>query len=235
MKKIVNWFKSYGYYYKWHFVFGAFALILIVLLVAQLFTRTEYSIYMTYAGPEAISLEKLDDIKHSVKSVMRSELKAQGHEISVRDILYVNTKLAIDYKENDLFFSAQSNSEAVKLLNQEIAVGDSFIYIIDKEQYEKIRDNNALTPLSQIFSAAPESKYDDYGIVFTKTDFASYFSCYDSFTEDMILCLRRDTSDSTIAMFKKGDTKDSFELHKKVFIDIVSFSVPETSETTATP
>ncbi len=225
MKKIINWFKNYGYFYKWHFVFGAFALFLVTLLVVQLFTKTDYSIYMTYAGAEAVSVEKLNDMKHSVKSVMRTELKNQNHEISIRDILYVNTELAKDYMSDNIFFSAQSNSEAVKLLNQEVAVGDSFIYLIDKEVYESIRDNNALTPLSEVFSSVPDSKYDDYGIVFKKTDFAQFFDCYDSFTDDMILCLRRDTSGGTLAMFRKENVKESFELHKKVFSDIVSFTV----------
>ncbi len=227
MKKIINWFKSYGYYYKWHFVFGAFALLLLTLLIVQLFTRPDYSIYITYAGPDSMSREDLNDMKSSVTSVMRSELKSQELEISIRDILYVNTDLAVEYQQNDIFFSASSNSDAVKLLNQEIAVGDSFIFLIDKEQYESVRDNNALTPLSDIFQTSPDSKYDDYGIVFTKTDFAQFFDCYKNFEDDMILCLRRDTSESTLSWLKgRKSAQEDFELHKKVFCDIVNFSNP---------
>ncbi len=227
MKKIIDWFKNYGYYYKWHFVFGAFALLLIGLLVGQLFTKVDYDIYMTYAGPENISLEKITDIKHSVNSAMGDDLKAKKLEISIRDILYVNTELAVEYKNNDLFFSSTNNAEAVKLLNQEVSVGESFIYIIDKEQYESIRDNNALAPLSEIFQTVPDSRLDDYGIILNKTDFGQFFDCYNSFSDDMILCLRKDTSESALAWLKgKQSAKDAFELHKQLFIDIIEFEAP---------
>ncbi len=228
MKRILNWFKSYGYYYKWHFVFGAFALFLVGLLVFQLFTKVDYDIYMTYAGPENISLEKISDMKHSVSSAMGDDLKSQKLEISIRDILYVNTKLAIEYQQNDLFFSAASNAEAVKLLHQEVSVGESFIYIIDKEQYESIRDNNALASLSEIFGTAPDSALDDYGIVLNKTEFGQFFSCYNSFSDDMILCLRKDTSESALAWLKgKQSAKEAYELHEELFIDIVEFKAPK--------
>lgn len=230
MKKIINWFKSYGYYYKWHFIFGAFALVLVTVLVVQLFTKTNYSVYMTYMGAEALSVEKISDIKSSVNSVLRQELKNENYEISLRDIVYVNTELAKEYKKNDIYFSAQANSEAVTLLNQEVAVGDSYIYMIDKEQYEGLRDNNALTPLSDVFSQIPNGAVDDYGVCLKQTDFGKYFDCFKNFTDDVILCLRADTSSSALSFFKSKDkTHEQFELHKKIFYDIVTFELPDDS------
>ncbi len=228
MKKIVNWFKSYGYYYKWHFIFGAFALFLIVLLVAQLFTKTNYSVYMTYMGPESLTLEKISDIKSSVSSVMRDELKKENYEISLRDIVYVNTELAKKYKSEGIYFSAQANSDAVKLFDQEVAVGDSFIFMIDKEEFQSLKESNALTPLSSVFEKLPDSAIDEYGICLKQTDFGKYFGCYGNFTDDIILCLRADTSNSAISFLSgKEEIKASYELHKKIFYDIVSFEVEE--------
>lgn len=227
MKRIINWFKEYGYYYKAHFVIGAFALLMAVIIIIQVATKVDYDIYVTYLGPIAHNTDTLDSIEKAILSTLSDDLKDEVKEISIRDIVYLNTELFSESRDNDMFVSATSNSDAVKLLNNEIAVGDSYIYILDKEQYDKIKLSGALSKLSDVLTDIPDGA-DVYGIPLKQTQFGQTFACFANYRDDMILCLRANTSTSAISSFKGTEAVQAeFELHKKVFQCIVSYAPEE--------
>ncbi len=223
MKKIINWFKEYGYYYKIHFIIGAFALLMAVVITIQVVTKVDYDIYVTYLGPIAHNTDSLDSIEKAMISTLDDDLKKEVKEISIRDIVYLNTELFSESRDNDMFVSATSNSDAVKLLNNEIAVGDSYIYIIDKEQYDKIKLTGALSKLSDVLTDVP-SYADVYGIPLKKTPFGQSFACFANYREDMILCLRANTADSAVSALKGSETVQAeFDHHRKVFEKRVNY------------
>ena len=223
MKKIINWFKEYGYYYKMHFVAGGFALILCIILVVQIFTKTDYDIFVTYLGPVSHTVEGLESIENAIKETLDDELSKEVKEISIRDIVYLNKELFIQGKNDNMFVSSTSNSDAVKLLNSEISVGDSYIYILDKEQYDKVKTSGALSKLSDVTKNVPEGA-EIYGIPLKKTEFGNSFACFANYRDDMYLCLRANTSESAVSALKgKESVEAEFELHRKVFECILNY------------
>ena len=224
MKKIINWFKEYGYYYKMHFVAGGFALIICIILVVQIFTKTDYDIFVTYLGPLSHTVEGLESIENAIKETLDDELSKEVQEISIRDIVYLNKELFTQSRNDDMFVSSTSNSDAVKLLNSEISVGDSYIYILDKEQYDMIKTSGALSKLSDVVKNVPDGS-ETYGVPIKKTEFGNSFACFANYRDDMYLCLRANTSGSAISALKGKDTVEKeFELHRKVFESIINYT-----------
>ena len=227
LQKVIKWLKNYWYYYKWRVIVIAFVLAVVIFCVVQCSMQEKYSIFITYSGPDHISL-RIDDIRSAVKSTFKSDAEKNAQSISVRDIVWVNSKLAAKYQDEGIYYNAAQNSDNAKLLDVEAASGDSFIYILDSEQYERLKRQGVFAPLSEIFGTdIPASAYDEYGIKFKDTEFASYFPCFADMSDDLILCLRtKDLSASLINTMKgKKAYEKSYALHKTVFIDILRFEV----------
>ena len=227
MQKIISWFKNYFYYYKWYVLIGAFVLFVVVFCVVQCSAQDKYEVYMTYAGPDNIA-NQFEDIRSSVRSVYTTKDEKNAGAISIRDIVWVNDELAAQYIKDGIYYDASQNSDNVQLLFTEIASGNSFIYILDKQQYKKLKGDGVFEPLSDIFGDKQvECAIDEYGIDFKSTAFAKYFDCYKEWKGDLVLCLRSDTLSESLINRLKGSKQfeKSFKLHRQIFTDSVEFEV----------
>ena len=225
MQKIFKWFKNYWYYYKWQVLATAFVLFVVIFCVVQCSFREKFDVYLTYAGPDNIS-SQIDDITTAVRSVYTTKEEKASKGISVRNLLWVNSKLAEEYVQNDIYFDNQLNTDNAKLLSTEIVSGNSFIYILDKEQYENLKSEGVFAPLSDVFGEkSPDHAIDEFGIDFLQTDFAKYFDVFKEWKGELVLCLRSGTlSESLINRLKgSGQYEKSYDLHKQIFIDIAEF------------
>ncbi len=227
MQKIISWFKNYFYYYKWYFIIGAFLLTLTVVLVVQCSSQEKYDVYITYAGPDNIS-NQVEDIRSSVRSAYTTKEEKSAGGISVRDIIWVNDGLAAEYINNGIYYDPKQNTDNATLLFNEIASGNSFIYILDRQQYEKLKKDGVFEPLSDIFGTkTAECAIDEYGIDFKSTAFAKYFECYKEWKGDLVLCMRSDTLSESLINRLKGSKQyeRSYKLHRQIFMDLVEFEV----------
>jgi len=227
MQKIVKWFTNYWYYYKWYTIAAAFILFVVVFCVVQCSVQDKYDIHLTYAGADMISND-IDDIRSALRATFTTRSEKESNGISVRDIVWVNSETAAEYIKNGVFFDPKQNQDNEKLLFNEIASGNSFVYILDRQQYEKLKADGVFAPLSDVFGIkTPEHAIDEYGIDFKATAFASYFDVFKDWRGDLVLCLRSGTLfESLINRLKSSEQyKKSYELHKQVFIDIVEFEV----------
>ena len=204
MQKIIKWFKNYWYYYKWQVIVAAFLLFVVTFCVVQCSTQDKYDIHFTYAGPDHIS-NQIDDIRSAVRAVFTTREEKVSNGISVRDIVWVNDALAAEYQKNDVYFDPKTNSDNAKLLYNEAASGNSFIYIIDKQQYERLKADGVFSPLSDVFGdKTPDGAIDDYGIDFLDTDFAKYFDVFKEWKGELVLCLRSGTLSESLINRLKG-------------------------------
>ncbi len=227
MQKVFAWFKNYWYYYKWRVLAVGFILAVLIFCAVQCAVQERYAVYITYAGPDNIST-RIDDIKNAVKMTYTTDEEKNAGGISVRDIVWVNSKLAVKYQQDGIYYNNAQNADNAKLLYNEAAAGDSFIYIIDAEQYARLKGEGLFTPLSEIFGKdIPDTAYDEYGIKFKDTEFASYFPCFEDLNGDLILCLRtKELSVSLVNRLKgKSAYEKSYALHKQIFTDVVNFEV----------
>ena len=225
MQKIIKWFKNYWYYYKWQVLASAFVLFIVIFCVVQCSTQEKYDIHFTYAGQDIIS-NQIDDVRSAIRATFTTKEEKESNGISIRDIVWVNDALALEYQQNGIYYDPKTNSDNAKLLYNEAASGNSFVYIIDKQQYEKLKADGIFAPLSDVFGEdVPECATDEYGIDFLKTDFAKYFEVFKEWKGELVLCLRSGTLSESLINRIKGSKQyeKSYELHKQVFKDIVSF------------
>ena len=227
MQKIISWFKNYFYYYKWHFIIGAFLLAVTVVLIVQCSAQEKYDVYITYAGPDNIS-NQVEDIRSSVRAAFTTKEEKNTRGISVRDIVWVNSELAAQYVNDGVYYDPKQNTDNATLLYNEAASGNSFIYIIDKEQYERLKKDGVFEPLSDVFGDKTlDCAIDEYGIDFKSTAFAKYFDCYKEWKGELVLCLRSATLSESLINRLKGSKQyeKSYNLHKQIFMDLVEFEV----------
>ena len=57
--KISPKLENFWYHYKWHTIVGIFIAVVAVILITQLFTKTEYDVNIVYAGEKAIATTSL--------------------------------------------------------------------------------------------------------------------------------------------------------------------------------
>ena len=225
MQKIVNWFKNYWYYYRWPVLASAFVLFIVIFCVVQCSAQEKFDVYITYAGPDNIS-NQIDDITSAVRAVYTTKEEKNSRGISVRNLLWINSELAAEYVKNDIYYDNQLNTDNAKLLSTEVVSGNSFIYILDKQQYENLKSSGVFAPLSDVFGDKdPNGAIDEYGIDFKSTDFAKYFEVFNEWKGDLVLCLRSGTLSESLLNKLKGSKQyeQSYNLHKQIFIDIVEF------------
>ena len=227
MQKILSWFKNYWYYYKVRVLIAAFLLIVVIVCVVQCASLEKFDVYLTYAGPDNIS-SQIDDVRAAVRSTYTTKDEKFAKGISVRDIIWVNDSIAAEYVRDGVYFDPSVNADNEKLLYNEAASGNSFIYIIDRQQYERLKADGVFAPLSEIFGVeVPDCATDDYGIDFKSTDFAKYFEVFREWKGDLVLCLRSGTLSESLINRLRGSAsyERSYKLHKQIFIDIVRFEV----------
>ena len=227
MQKIISWFKNYFYYYKWYTLAGAFVLFVVIFCVVQCSAQEKFDVYITYAGPDNIS-NQVEDIRSSVRAAYTTKEEKSAGGISVRDIVWVNSELAAEYVNNGVYYDSKQNTDNATLLYNEAASGNSFIYILDKEQYERLKKDGVFEPLSKIFGDKTiDNAIDEYGVDFKQTAFAKYFDCYKEWKGDLVLCLRSGTLSESLINRLKGSKQyeKSYNLHKQIFMDLVEFEV----------
>lgn len=227
MRKIIDWFKNYWYYYKVQVLIAAFVLVVVIVCVVQCSSQEKFDVYITYAGPDNIS-SQIDDVRSAIRSVYTSKEEKEARGISVRDLIWVNDGLAAQYVRDGIYYDPSVNVNNEKLLYNEAASGNSFIYIIDRQQYEKLKASGVFAPLSEIFgTSVPDTAIDEYGIDFKSTGFAGYFDCFKEWNGDLVLCLRSGTLAESLINRVRGSKayKRSYDLHKMIFADIVRFKV----------
>lgn len=227
MQKIIHWFKNYWYYYKWRVIIAAFALFVVLFCVIQCSVQEKFDVYITYAGQDNIK-DQINDITAAIRKTYTTKEEKETKGISVRNIIWINDKLAAEYRNKDIYFDATENNSNAELLKTEAVSGNSFIYILDKQQYVRLRDSGIFEPLSAVFGEnTPETAVDEYGIDFMSTNFAKYFDVFKEWKGELVLCLRSGTlAESPINKLKgSGKYQKSYDLHKQIFKDIVEFSV----------
>ena len=68
-------------------------------------------------------------------------------------------------------------------------------------------------------------KYDDCSYYLNSLEFSKFFSCFEGFPEDTLVCVRRMTTAASIKGKKK--TEKHYNNHIEYYEDILNFVLPE--------
>lgn len=231
---MIKWLENYWYHYKWHTVFVLFFAVMLTVMGVQMCSRKSNDIYIIYAGPELISDERREQIQDAFQQMMTEDYDGDGvKSVDFMDLILMNhEELKQAYKNgaNQYFLNEGTVEQAKETLSVQAMAGDYVIFLIDSEWYKDLHNASAFVPfneLSELGLSFPEGgkRYDDCSYYLNSLDFAKFFSCFEGFQDDTLVCVRRMTTAASIKGKKK--TEKHYARHVEYYEDIINFTLPE--------
>lgn len=204
MKKIINWFKNYFYYYKVHFIIGAIIVAIAGFTTYQICSREkfDYNVYL------CVSEYTASGFRSSVKAAVSQygeDLDGDGSvNVQIIDMSY-------NFSDPN---SDEARSKAI-LLAGEMKSSSGFVFIYDDYYYEKafttmfekhdgLEDKNGT---AKDVEKLDLSKYIKYGLTEAGID--------ESTCPKMFISLRQEPD-------KTKDTHKTYENDKALFENIIN-------------
>lgn len=230
MSKVLKWLDNYWYHYKWQTLIVIFVLVVAVICIGQMVTRTTADVYILYGGPAQLTANEIHEVDLAIQLMMQQDYNGDG-EKSAELIYYL---LMTDQQRKDALSEAEAQSEPLIINaknltdNQnafatQLAVGDAAICFLDPAWYQTARENNAFVPLATLLGKTPENAQDEYSILLCDLPFAQYFSAFSVFPPDTLVAVRAESAvNSSIGSDKKARL---YEQQLEMFRSMVSFTV----------
>ena len=200
----------------------------------QMCSREDNDIYIIYAGPELISDERRLQISDAFQQMMAEDYDGDGKKsVDFMDLIMMNheeLKQAYADGANQYFLNEGTVEQAKETLSVQAMAGDYVIFLIGKEWYKDLHNASAFVPFTELEELGfdlPEGgkRYDDCSYYLNSLDFAKFFSCFDGFPDDTLVCVRRMTTAASIKGQKK--TEKHYNRHIEYYEDILNFVLPE--------
>ena len=159
--KVWRWFDNYWYHYKWHTIFAAVILLVVLFCTLSMCRRPKIDYYFYYAGPGEFSGTQQKEIVSALGRA--SGENGESADVSLTFLfLMTNDQIARFNEENrDTGYSVSgaqimSNRE---LLSDEIKTGDAVVMFLDPEVLAELQESSgAFLPIRDF---APESTPDE--------------------------------------------------------------------------
>ena len=231
---MLKWLENYWYHYKWHTLIVAFFVIMLTVMGVQMCSREDNDIYIIYAGPELISDERRGQIADAFQQMMAEDYDGDGKKsVDFMDLILMNheeLKQAYADGANQYFLNEGTVEQAKETLSVQAMAGDYVIFLIGKEWYKDLHNASAFVPFTELEELGfdlPEGgkRYDDCSYYLNSLDFAKFFSCFDGFPDDTLVCVRRMTTAASIKGQKK--TEKHYNRHIEYYEDVLNFVLPE--------
>ncbi len=235
--KFFKWIDNFWYHHKFGIFIVSVLVVFLTVSTAQCMRRTEYDVYITYAGPKAVSAEHSNYIEQAFEKISRDyngdgkvEACLSEYTILSSEEIKGSTEPAKneDAENEGLIMNEQIVGSqmmgAQKAFNQEIFGGDSVILLLSPYVYSTlpVEDgvSHAFLTLEEVLGYTPEGAYDNCAIYLNTLDFGKQAGLA-SLPEDTLLCVRRLSSMS----FLKGEdkTKKAHEYHLGIFRAIFDY------------
>jgi len=231
---MLKWLENYWYHYKWHTLIAAFFVIMLTVMGVQMCNREDDDIYIIYAGAELISDERREHIKDAFQQVMPKDYDGDGAKrVDFMDIILMNheeLKQAYANGANQYFLNEGTVESSKETLSVQAMAGDYVIFLIGSEWYANLHKAGAFVTFDELDAlgiALPEEgvRYDDCAYYLNSLDFAKFFTCFEGFPEDTLICVRRMT---TVANVKgQRETEEHYQNHLDYYGKLLSFKLPE--------
>ena len=224
--------ENYWYHYKTHTIIAVFAIVTVVIMSVQFFTKDKFDYYLLYAGPQIIAVQDLHYIQRSF-SEFADDYNGDGEvSVALNDIVMLSPEEMEAAKDDGAVFNGNYQQQMMTEYYQQIVAGDVVICLLSPYMYEIVNQESGFMPLTEIFGdGIPESAYDECGIVLSKTDFGQEYNGVNNLPDDTILCIRRI---STLKGLKGADkTEKHHAAYVELFRNIVSY-VSEDDSTDST-
>ena len=147
MKKLVNWFKQYGYYYKYVFITLIFAVALLTIGLVSCLSKTNYDLTVILSGDFFIYDAEIYAYENVFKEYI-DDWNGDG-KVNVQVM-----GLSTDAGNPQLNYSYNQRFQA------EIMTGEVLLFITDDGKYKLLENAGGVADVSSLLPAGyPESKY----------------------------------------------------------------------------
>ncbi len=228
--KIKNWFDNYWYYYKWGvIVVGAF-IVIIGICLYQCASREKYDVNILYTGPHIFEVDEKDAISSAFEQIM-NDYNGDGKKVA--DIIdltaftdeQIEEAIGTDDSEDTIVKYAPYTADRVKQSFANAMSGDGYICLVDRYWYDRLYENEAIVPLTEVLGYEPENMIDEYSVYLSNLDFYKFFSdSVGKLPSDTIVCFRK--MPTTSAMIGQKDAKKVYSSSIKLFNAMFEFKIP---------
>lgn len=236
MSKLKSKLENYWYHYKWHTLIVLFFVVFITIMAAQMCSKESDDIYVLYAGPVSVTSEQRIEIESAFSQLMPKDYDGDGKKsVDFLDILLMtDEELRVAYENgyNAYYLNGSTMESNKESLTMQALAGDYVIFLIDEDWYGNLHNTSAFVTFDELselgVSCDGAEKYDDCAYYLHSMPFAKFFSIFDIFPEDTLVCVRRLSTASTI----KGETvaKEKYDRHIEYYGVLTSFALPEDFE-----
>ena len=160
--KLLSKLDNFWFHYKWPVIIGGFFLIVLIIGVVQIFSRTATDAAVTFAGPAYISPIQCAEIESELASIMKDDNTGDGKKVVkfTSYTIYYETDLeGIDSSEIDLSQNATNKSN----YDDYVSAGECSIYFVSKTLYDNFVRRERLRALSDVTDIELPTE-DGYGV-----------------------------------------------------------------------
>ena len=147
MKKLVNWFKQYGYYYKYVFITLILAAVLLTIGLVSCLSKTDYDLTVILSGDFFI----YDTEIYAYENVLKTYIDDWNGDGDVNvQVMGLSTNAG----------NAQLNYSYSQRFQAEIMTGEVLLFITDEGKYKLLNEAVGVADVSSLLPAGyPESRY----------------------------------------------------------------------------
>jgi len=147
MKKLINWFKQYGYYYKYVFITLAFSVALIILGVVSCLSKESYDLRVILSGDFYIYDTEIAAYEEIFEEYIE-DWNGDG-KVNVQ-VLGLSTSAG----------SAELNYSYSQRFQAEVMSGEISLFITDDTKFTTLDNSNGVAEVSQYLpDGYPQTKY----------------------------------------------------------------------------
>lgn len=203
--RFTRWLDNYWYHYKWHTIFGIFALVVILICTLQMCQKESYDISIVYAGPHPFT-QGAGELASAVAGVMPEDFNGDGRRSVEVVNLLIYTEEQIDAlieaaraegNDNPMMNTALIAQEKSKF-NQLVLAGEHSIFLIDPALFEHVQASGGWLTLAEALGEKPDYAVNDWAVRLCDTEFGRYFPAVAELPEETLLCIRREGTLNTL-------------------------------------
>ena len=230
MKRLLKWLDNFWYHYKWVVILIVFFAVSIGIMTFQLIEKDSFDAVVLYTGPQMPTANQTRDMENAFSSVLPGDYDGDNKKsVSVNALFLMtdeqleNKQYTVDESGNAIFINTSEMVKTKEQFSTQIFVGEALVCVLDPAWYDLANSKSAFVPLSELGYTADGSEYDENALYLKKTAFGSYFDAFDFLPDDTLICLRKQSTASSL----KDDKEEAkrYDYNRELFKNILNFSL----------
>lgn len=219
---------NFWYYHKWKVIIIGFFVIVLVVGIIQMVTKEESDNSVIVAVPAALEHEQVEAIDKLLTSFLPKDTDGDGNKAldiynyAIYSEDEMNAANTSETDEEGNYIPAVApyyNTQQFKDYSNYLQTGECSVMIISEDLYSKLRSNDRVLPLSELFGdSLPKGALSDgYGVSLADTYLYEYYPEIQVLPEGTVVCLLR-----SYFMGASAD-EENYASSRELFKNLVTF------------